>query len=731
MNDLNSLKEKIAEFESLQSSLEKICDFSEKCQFLDQLLHVNHFLQQNGPIQKHIQKLHPHAAFVIKILIALKQDETIFNLSEGPLDEKDLSAKFLYLVERLLEIESFYRHIGGLLGYHLTVLKLILNTHDHPSHLLQNKEYIHPQGLYLDKSNPEVHLLIRQGIEALPFVGAIYPLGGAGERLNLKDESNGSALPVAKLLFLGKTLLEGLIRDIQAFEYLYFKLTHTQVTLPIAIMTSLEKDNYVHVYNLLKHHHWFNRPSSKYHLFIQPLVPVLTIEGNWTTHSPLSLNLKPSGHGVIWKIAEENGVFDWLENQGCFKAFVRQINNPLGGCDHALLALIGKGFYENKSMGFLSCHRLLKSDEGSNVLIENQINDSFEYTLTNIEYTEFAQKGIKDHPLEPNSPYSVFPANTNILFVDIPSIRQAVRMCPIPGQMINMKSQHHFVDKHGNTSSIKAGRLESMMQNIADAIIHASPTRLKSEEHQKHLKAFILYNDRKKTISTTKKAYQPGESPQGTPEQAYYDLLDINHSLLKQCHFELPEWNTLNDYLDFGPSILFLFHPALGPLHSIISQKIRKGFCAKGSELQLEIAEINIENIHIAGSLRILSSSPLGWINSENILQYGRQSRCTLLNTSITNKGIDREKTTQYWKNNLVRKEELLIVLHEGSEFFAEGVEIHGSYTFEVPPYHRLTLKMKGPGIWEEHIEHISKPTWNWDYTFNDENDIILKMTVK
>jgi len=47
----------------------------------------------------------------------------------------------------------------------------------------------------------------------------IYPLGGAGDRLGLVDEETGECLPVAMLPYCGRTLLEGLIRDLQVTCY--------------------------------------------------------------------------------------------------------------------------------------------------------------------------------------------------------------------------------------------------------------------------------------------------------------------------------------------------------------------------------------------------------------------------------------------------------------------------------------------------------------------------------
>ena len=64
----------------------------------------------------------------------------------------------------------------------------------------------------------------RIGIEALPEMCEIYPLGGAG------DDWVSSILEMVKRyrrLFLpynGRPLLEGLIRDLRAREWLYYKI---------------------------------------------------------------------------------------------------------------------------------------------------------------------------------------------------------------------------------------------------------------------------------------------------------------------------------------------------------------------------------------------------------------------------------------------------------------------------------------------------------------------------
>ena len=111
--------------------------------------------------------------------------------------------RLLQLLEQLLEIEEFYRHQGGIIGYHLSVIKLIVSQQKAGSEVLDNTCYIHPEGLYIGEDSPEVLQAVRWGIESVPRMGVIYPLGGAGDRLNLIDEATGAPLPAALLPSLG------------------------------------------------------------------------------------------------------------------------------------------------------------------------------------------------------------------------------------------------------------------------------------------------------------------------------------------------------------------------------------------------------------------------------------------------------------------------------------------------------------------------------------------------
>jgi hypothetical protein len=67
-----------------------------------------------------------------------------------------------------------------------------------------------------------------------------------------------------------------------------------------------------------------------------------------------------------------------------------------------------------------------------------------------------------------------------------------------------------------------------------------------------------------------------------------------------------------SEYLERGPGFVFLAHPALGPLWSVVGQKLRGGSLAARAELQLEVAQACLQGVHVQGSLRVLADSPLG-----------------------------------------------------------------------------------------------------------------------
>jgi hypothetical protein len=655
--------------EELAAKLRSAATLSEKIAILDAHPMVARFLRDESLPEG----LSPEEEAALKQLIAIGQFERV--VGSDPVR----GAPFRELMERLLAIDAFYKELGGIAGYHETILSLFQNEEKPSPSLFHSPSFID-----ISEKTKEVEEAILWGIEAISEMAEIFPLGGAADRLHLVDEKTGSELPAAKLHFAGRTLLSGLIRDLAAREYLHFKLLGEQIATPVAIMTSMEKDNHRHVIEIAEESRWFGRPKESFRLFTQPLVPVVTKRGEWLSLEPLKPTLKPGGHGAIWKLARDTGVFDWMKRLGRKKALIRQINNPIASLDYGLLAFTGIGWKKGMKFGFASCPRLLRAAEGVNVLIERREREKRTVVLTNVEYCDFAKYGIEDQPLREGEPYSRFSSNTNILFADLEAVKEAVDRCPFPGLLINVKNGEE-----------PAARLESTMQNIADVFVEEKGDSIATKE------TFVTYNHRHKTISTAKKAYAEGRPLQETPEHCFYDLLRAARELLeKECGFSLPAQRSLQETLVEGPEFVFRYHPALGPLYSIVRQKVQKGVISPGSELELEISDLLVSGLDLRGSLSIVASQPMGHFDQDHLLRYSdRTGRCLLRDVAVRNQGVDWEASKPFWKGKFARAESLEIILKGRSEFIAENVVFDGPLRFEVEDGVRAIAKQTKNGL--------------------------------
>ncbi|XP_010658245.1 UTP--glucose-1-phosphate uridylyltransferase 3, chloroplastic isoform X1 [Vitis vinifera] len=657
------------------------------------------------------------------------------------------------LLKTLREIEQFYDCIGGIIGYQIVVLELLtqslskkhINWIQHINEAMQCQllELHSPCGLDLSKNTAYASQAALWGVEGLPELGEIYPLGGSADRLGLVDPDTGECLPAAMLPYCGRTLLEGLIRDLQAREFLYFKIYGKQCITPVAIMTSAAKNNHEHITSLCERHQWFGRGQSSFQLFEQPLVPAVSAEdGEWLVTKPFTPVCKPGGHGVIWKLAYDKGIFQWFYDHGRKGATVRQVSNVVAATDLTLLALAGIGLRHRKKMGFASCKRNSGATEGINVLIEKNLDGKWEYGLSCIEYTEFDKFGITDGLLSSNSLQAGFPANTNILYVDLPSaelVGSSNDEKSLPGMVLNIKKPIVYEDYFGFQHSVSGGRLECTMQNIADNFFNTYASRCYKGVEADVLDTFIVYNERRRVTSSAKKKRKHADkSLHQTPDGSLLDIMRNAYDLLSQCDIKMPEQcsgvllhHNLqiegNDrYADSGPPFLVLLHPALGPLWEVSRQKFYGGSISMGSELQLEIAEFLWRNVQLDGSMIVIAENVMGSTrideNGEPMLQYGhRCGRCKLQNVKVQNKGINWNSGDNiYWKHDVQRFEALKIILHGNAEFEATDVILQRNHVFEVPNGYKMKISSKNPGLAVDlnPIEEkmMDSGSWFWNY---------------
>lgn len=694
MGDRMNFEDKIHNLTSFVNDIQETPSIIGKIEILDRHPNVKEFNDKNI---FSFSGMDPSSVLVCKEIIALDQDRYLFNQWEAGEVRK--------IIPQLLQIEDFYQDLGGILGYHLQMLKLLQKSET----TREGMRFFPPTFLDIREENEEVMQAVLWGLESLPLMAEFYPLGGAADRLHLVDEKTGSELPAAKLEFLGRTLLEHLISDLEGRENLYAKIFGKKIITPVVIMSSQEKSNHRHVLDICEEKNWFGRGKENFFIFIQPLVPTLTEEGNWCMKSKGEMLMKPGGHGALWKLAKDKGTLSWLKEKDRSKAVIRQINNPLAGLDYGLLAFAGWGCRQKQHFGFSSCPRLVGAAEGVNLLVEKRNEDGYQFFLTNIEYCDFEKWGIEDIPEKGGGRYSQFSSNTNILFADLDAIEKAVGNCPFPGMLINLK------DVSVGGREIKVARLESTMQNIADELTETSLSSF--EEGFKISKTFACYNHRRKTISPAKRAYIPGRKSMETPERALYDLHQSYEDLLTNyCHFDVPQENEFEKYLSDGPSVLYSFHPTLGPLFSVIGQKIKRGKIHPFSEMSLNISELEILQFELNGSLTV----------SADTLTGKDCGKCILRHVKIENEGIDWIASKHIWKGHPQRKENVEIVLHGNGEFYAKNITFRGPHHFEVEDGHRMIAREEGKEIQIE-IERIEKSTWSWKVTVQDSSILLNK----
>ncbi|QDZ18034.1 UTP--glucose-1-phosphate uridylyltransferase [Chloropicon primus] len=713
------------------------------------ILRKDEAVQSSGALglEDHLARLSLRQQVVWYSVLALRQGHVLRSGSEDDASELSL------LLNKLELVEKFYDSIGGVLGYQLRVLELIAGDAADEDPLGDSREEVlFPHGQDISKDNAATRDMVADGLRSIPVLAEVYPVGGAGDRLGLIDETTGQPLPTALLPYCGRSLLENLVRDVQARENLYYRIFGERHCTPIAIMTSDAKGNHEHITQLCKDNDWFGRRSDCFSLFRQPLVPVVNgQDGKWLVSGKFEILMKPSGHGAIWKLMYDREVLQWLGRHNRKSALVRQISNPMAATDTTMIALAGKGHSGGHTFGFASCERKVGASEGCNVLKSyvDSTDEAVRHAITCVEYTEFEKYGMEDsgHQNSEGEEVSRFPANTNILYFDVERVQskldegaklgQRGTSIILPGMIFNRKKTLRYTNMlTGEQEEVKGGRLECSMQNLADVFRHE--TGGAEIDESTWLPTFLLYNKRPKVTSSAKKRYEPSTkkgSISQTPEGSFYDLMSNAGEVLAKCGMERPDMNTVSEYLEEGPSFVFLFHPALGPLWSVISQKIRGGRLGHKSELVLEISEVAMEGVDVQGSLTVRADNVMGGMapvprtSMKEIVYSDRCGKCKLENVKVENKGIDYSGMENiYWKHKVARLESCSIVLEGNSEFEAKNVTLRGNQSFVVPDGHKISVYAGDSGEVVSECRPLAEgPSWTWQYAL-EKRGVVLSM---
>ena len=597
-------------FEQIQSFIREIKDYNNIEKIVSELRKKNEFFEwSDWDIEDQL---------ILQSLKFLKQEKVL-----------KLAISHKSLLQQLKEIQFFYQDQGGLLGYQNLVSK----------HLKDEKQILEeifcPPVETITNRTSFIEEAIDLSIEMLPKFCEIYVVGGAADRLGFFDKETQEPLPAAEFHFLGKPLLKFLVDDLEAKEFLYFQKFGKRIFTQIGLMTSDETSNDSRIKNLLARYHYFGRPKESFFFIRQPMVPVVDISGKWIVEE--ALQLKPSGHGALWQAALKQSILKRLHQEGIEYGLIRQINNPIIGLDYNVLAFQGIGLFKKKKFGFFVTKRLEGQPEGAIVLKKKQ--DGF--CITNIEYCQAKTETI----------HSQFPSNTNLLFVDLKAIEEAVKKNPYPGSLLNFKTK----------DSKSKARLELTMQNIAEEFIDSA-----MNEKEEHKDVFLVLQERSKAISTIKKLKNENLEELETPKRALFDLsLQIDLLLRKQCSFVLPEFSKSLDDFFKSPPYLFFYHPVLGPTFKEIVKKLKNWQIGKGAYISLEIAQFFGQNVGLNGGLEVISKEFY-------------TSSCRLENVAIFNRGVCNELTDVGYLNFEKKAQAMKIILGKNSHFIAKNCTFEG-----------------------------------------------------
>ncbi|MCH9611940.1 MAG: hypothetical protein S4CHLAM102_04170 [Chlamydiia bacterium] len=678
---------------------------SEKVRVLRSFPPIREKLDADPDFSTYINQLHLDKRLIALKLLAMGQEHLLTPFTTHQ------SAHIDKLLDSLLPVENFYGDIQGVLGYQKLVTELLKasDTKELPV------AFVAPDRIDLSVEGSDVDEMVYAGILAQGEVCEISPVGGAAERLSLKCDESGIDLPAAKMEFLGCTLLEGIVRDLIAREYLHYKLLGKQVLTPLVLMTSSAKDNHQHILQICEERQWFQRDPASFHFVKQPSVPTFDDEGKWQLASKETLSQRPNGHGSIWKMIEKD-VIDGLLREKKQYALVRQINNPVSGMDCTLPAFIGYGVMHKKQFGFVGTERVPNVAEGVNVTrqILDEEGNVQSQVLSNVEYVEIEK-------LKKLGEKKSFCANTNILFANLGAIQKASRAYGYPGCLLNFKTVTYADNEEKQR---KVARLETTMQNIADAF---------EFKQGQTPPAFLAFNIRRKTLATTKKLSQSSSDLEGTPRGAYFNYKrNIFDLFSNQCEIDLEDPNNREAFSKETEGFIISFAPCLGPLWSVVSQKIHYGKIAHGSELRLEIADLFLHHFELNGSLLVEAENLVGEADHEGIVRYNdRTGRVYLRDVRVENKGCLQSDEDLVWSGGLEREESLHIVCEGCSAFIAQGVTFKGAHKFVVPDG-MVWIAREKEGVLEVEkrpLEPKGEPQGPfWQYETEDDRTISLSL---
>ena len=238
---------------------------------------VRAFVAAKGPVARALSNIDAEDAYLLRCVVACGQADAALRLDSD--DPVHVANAVKPLCATMRNVERFYDMIGGVVGYQFAALELVHEAFGGPpatvsealgqmdsdaassstaSSSTASSSTASPGSPSSSSFAPtcEMHAPVgpdlrsdsrarsrggrRPGLGA-PSDGGGVPSPRRGGPPRLERPRDGREPSAALLNYNGRTLIEGLIRDLTAREWLYYKTHGSQVRTPVAVMTSAAK----------------------------------------------------------------------------------------------------------------------------------------------------------------------------------------------------------------------------------------------------------------------------------------------------------------------------------------------------------------------------------------------------------------------------------------------------------------------------------------------------------
>lgn len=365
------------------------------------------------------------------------------------------------IVAQVEKFEKWYP--GGLLGYIRKARALLREAKDDVNPFEGYRPEV-PLRERLITGTPQFMELEKLGLSQLQQTAFVLVAGGLGERLGCPEAK--VSLPTQ--IVTGVSFIAFYIQLILACEVEIERSTGKRPRLPLTIMTS--DDTHQKTLVLLADHNRFGLVESQLIVVKQEKVPafidndarlVAEREGD-----VLGILAKPHGHGDIHTLLNQYQLpRRWVDEGKKWLVFFQDTNILVS---YALAVLLGASEKHSLAMNSLTVPRTPGEAVGAVCrLVPTDERDTQRPPITiNVEYNRFAAvlaaSGLDGDVSDPNTGYSRFTGNTNVLVFHLPRYRDVLEKTggSVP-EFVNPK----YADA-SKTRFKSSARLECLMQDF-------------------------------------------------------------------------------------------------------------------------------------------------------------------------------------------------------------------------------------------------------------------------